>query len=393
MPTKRCCCQPSTSSCLIGIDTFNRPNENPVSGNWNELGGDWEVLNNELNCITPGVLLTTLRQPAPTIPGRQYSVIVNVEIVSTPSGIWEIICGYTSPGVYDSIRLTDDGTGDIYPEFLQNGVVIMDKIEYPKMGPFQLSDGKLVVNICYAESEWSIGAANTQTVWTACNEGGLAALPAAPNGMVGFYRGRFDNWEYYIHYDSNPACFWCTCACRITSNDMSCLPETLTLTLVPLNTHSWTDPFGVPGSCATPGNLTVTLHQENPDATGAAPVFGAAYKNAQKFIWYSELLVGEEPPGTVLIPEEQWFMLICESDAFTLVERKYPTDYAVDDISAINAWVSPDGVWNNSKVWDKAASTCYPLNLVFRNFVFTRSFSGPAGCYVRGGNYDGYVTI
>lgn len=390
MPTKRCCCQPSTS-CLIGTDTFNRPNENPVSGNWNELGGDWEVLDNELNSITPGVLLTTLRQPAPTIPGRQYSITMSVEIVSIASGIWEIICGYTSPGVYDSIRLTDDGTGNIYPEFLQNGVSIMDKTTHPQMGPFQLADGKLEINICYAEFEWSVGASNTQTVWTACNQGGLAALPTAPNGMVGFYRGRFDNWEYYIHYDSNPACFWCTCACRITSSDMSCLPETLTLTLKPLTTHSWSGMS--PGSCNPPSDLTMTLHQENPDATGAAPVFGLPYRNAKKFIWYSELLVGDYPGLAVDVPTKQWFMLICDSDDFTLVEREYPTDYAVSDTSNINAWESPDGIWNNGKVWDKAASTCVPLSLVFRNLVFTRSFEGPSGCYVYGGRYDAYVMI
>ena len=327
--------------------------------------------------------MTTLRQSAPTIPGRQYSITMSVEIVSIAAGIWEIICGYTSPGVYDSIRLTDDGTGNIYPEFLRNGVSIMDKTTHPQMGPFQLADGKLEINICYAEFEWSVGASNTQTVWTACDEGGQAALPSSPNGMVGFYRGRFDNWEYYIHYDSNPACFWCTCACRITSSDMACLPETLTLSLVPQDT--------APG-CPAPSTLTVTLYQQIPDTTGAAPVYGASRKTAKKFIWRSDLLVGDSPASTTFVPDETWFALICDSDDMWLVIMRYPDDYTIPAGSPANHWVSPDPGWNsNARLWDKVNSTCDPINLSFPNFKSDRSAMGQ--CWFYGENYDCFVTL
>lgn len=313
---------------------------------------------------------------------------MNVEIISIAAGIWEIICGYTSPGVYDSIRLTDDGTGTIYPEFLRNGVSFMDKITHPLTSGFSMMGaGKVRIDICYAEFEWSVGASNSQTVWTACGEGGQAALPAAPNGMVGFYRGRFDNWEYYIHYDSNPACFWCTCACRIASDDTSCLPETLTLTLVPLNTYSW----GF-GSCDPPSPLTVTLYQRNPDITGSPPVYGPGdtRKVATKHLWYSGLLVGDPPGLTTLVPDEQWFTLICDSDDFELVARKYPNSYAAPDTTSLNRWVIENGLFNNGKVWDKAASTCDPLNLVFRTFNFNRT--APSQCWVYGVDYDCYIT-
>lgn len=386
----KCCCP--TATCLIGEDDFDRANENPVTGNWAELGGDWEVLDNELNSLSNGVLITTLRQSAPTVPGAQYSIVITVEIIDIVAGIWEIICGYSSGSTYDSIRLTDDGTGDIYPEFLRNGVSIMDKTTHPEGAPFQLSDGKLQVNICYAESEWSIGSAISQTVWTACDEGGLASLPANPaHGMAGFYRGRFDNWTYSIHYDSNRSCFWCNCACRLSTTDTSCIPETLTLSLVPQDTYSWSSPS--PGSCDPPSTLTVTLYQQIPDTTGAAPVYGASKKTAQKFIWRSDLLEGDPPGLTTAVPYELWFALICDSDDMWLVAMQYPNDYTIPELSTpLDHWVTPDSGWNsNARLWDRNDSTCDPLSLSFPNFKFDRT--APSQCWVYGENYDCYVTL
>ena len=66
MPSKRCCCGGGTLSCMIGEDNFDRADENPVSGEWYEVSGNWCISGNELLSLAEGPLITTHRQPAPT---------------------------------------------------------------------------------------------------------------------------------------------------------------------------------------------------------------------------------------------------------------------------------------------------------------------------------------
>ena len=129
MAPRRCCC----ASCTIGTDNFNRADENPVSGNWYEAGGNWEVDNNELNSLSDGPLITTLRQAAPVRTGNGYNtrIVVDLVIPATGNRDYGIITGYRGTGGSDDyiwIKLSYNGTtGELSPSFYENPAdVVMD---------------------------------------------------------------------------------------------------------------------------------------------------------------------------------------------------------------------------------------------------------------------------
>jgi hypothetical protein len=89
MPTRRCCC----GNCRIGEDDFDRANANAPTGNWHVISGEWEILDNELNCITPGVLATTICHPPQYDKG---SYIARFDLIGMSDGSvdhWEIGVG------------------------------------------------------------------------------------------------------------------------------------------------------------------------------------------------------------------------------------------------------------------------------------------------------------
>ena len=383
MPPRFCCCD--EPGCPIGEDDFNRADANPPSGNWKVISGEWEIDTNVLKHITPGILLTTLRQGPSVDPTRRRAYYVTVDLLDCPEKEWEVIIHYQTTSVYNSVRFTEDGSGRIYPEFLVNGSVVMDKDTHPLTGHWGLSDGKLRVTICYSLAEWTVFADLAEPEWTLCGEYGAAALPADTTvGLVGFRSGDFDNWVFSKHWESDPECAKCACFCFMDDDDYSCLPETLCLTMVPRETYCW-EFMGDEYCCPTAGNIEMTLLQQSPETSGSTPAFGIDRKVARKFQWWAPRLTPED--GSPMDGTNVWFMLICSNGEQHLVALTYPDQTA----ATVGNFPSPDPIlsFTNARLRDPG-STCEPLNLIFNNFTFPRSAFDQ--CYVNGVTYDIYVT-
>lgn len=384
IPPKLCCC--TEPGCPIGDDDYNRAPANPPTGNWKVISGEWEIVENELQHVTPGIILTTLRQGPSIDPTRRRAYYVVVDLIDCPEKEWEVVIHYQTTSVYNSVRFTEDGSGHIYPEFLINGSVVMDKNTHPLTGHWALSGGKLRVSICYSLAEWTVQAELAEPEWTLCGAYGADALPAdATVGLVGYRSGDFDNWVFSKHWESDPACAKCACFCFMSDEDYSCLPETLCLTMVPRDTYCW-EIMGVEDCCPTATNIEMTLLQQTPETSGATPAFGNDRKVAKKFTWWGPRLSPQD--GSDMDTTDVWFKLICSNGEQYLAAVQYPDETA----ATIGNFVTPDTILShtNARLRDPS-STCDPLNLVFPNFRFPRS--APGQCYVWGVTYDIYVTV
>jgi hypothetical protein len=143
-------------------------------------------------------------------------------------------------------ELNDTGTG-VWPSFIRRALgvdtVLMDRISHPAGEALPLNnDNTFYGRICYAGVEWSVTSSDVppdtgpgvEHLWTMC-EAGASSLPDSPYGFVGVLYGRFDNWAYYDHYETDRECPYCSCFCRseVDIDDYECIPETLTATIVP----------------------------------------------------------------------------------------------------------------------------------------------------------------
>lgn len=295
MGTRRCCCG---TSCQIGTDEFNRANENPVTGSWSEVSGDWEVNANELNSISDGPLITTLRQPAPVRTGKGYNTRIVVDLVIPASGnrTYGIITAYRGTGDYSWIKLEYNGaTTELRPTFYSTPTtIVMDINTHPGTEIFNASPGtNFEVTICASNVEWTV--ANVSGVqWRSCFPGGLAALPTFPLGGVGFLMGRFDDWRYYIHWESQATCETCLCFCLNPSNvdDYKCIPNTLLITIT--QDGAGTEP------CGCLDGLSLRMYLANPIAL-ELPVTYPLTASPKK--WFSDVFTCS---GT-----DYWFILSC----------------------------------------------------------------------------------
>lgn len=345
MAPRRCCCD---VNCTIGTDNFNRADENPVSGNWYEVSGDWEVDNNELNSLTDGPLITTLRQPAPVRTGNGYNTRVTVDLVIPASGSRDfgIITAYRNSTDYDWIKLSYNGSnGELSPTFYKNvSTAVMDRTTHPLAEIWTPSPGaNFTVEICASDVEWTV--TNQDITWRSCVGSSLASLPTSPAiGGVGFRMGRFDNWSYFIHWESNATCPLCLCFCRNPGDidDYSCIPDVLTITIT--QDGYLTDP------CPCLDGLTLQMYLSNPDSSGATPTYPLA---ANPKRWYSETFVCE---GATF-----WFVLSCETDSgLTLTLLAYPNEDPTDP--------STDYVLTDP-LTPATAITCLPISIVFAGAV------------------------
>lgn len=344
MAPRRCCCR----SCTIGEDKFNRANENPVSGSWYEVSGNWEVNSNELNSLSDGPLITTLRQPAPARTGKGYNSRVVVDLVIPASGNrdYGIITAYRGSGDYSWIKLSYNGTtGKLLPSFYSSpSTVVMDITTHPLAEVWTPSPGtNFTVEICASSVEWTV--TNQDISWRCCFNASLPSLPTSPAvGGVGFLMGRFDNWSYYIHWESQASCPTCLCFCKDPGDidDYKCIPDELTITI--------TQDGSSPEPCPCLDGLTRTMYLSDPNSTGAFPTFPKA---ANPKRWYSETFDCEGA--------RFWFVLSCETDrALTLSLLQYPNEDPTDP-SADYVHVVP--------LTPPTSVNCLPIVLVYTGAV------------------------
>jgi hypothetical protein len=346
MAPRKCCC----ASCTIGSDNFDRADENPVSGNWLEVSGDWEIDNNELNSLSDGVLVTTLRQAAPVRTGNGYNtrIIVDLVIPETGNRDYGIITGYRGTGGSDDyiwIKLSYNGTtGELSPTFFENPVdIVMDRNTHPDAEVWTPSPGaNFTVEICASDVEWTV--TNQDISWRSCFGSSLPSLPTAPAGGVGFLMGRFDNWSYYIHWESNATCPTCLCFCLNPSDidDYSCIPDELTLTL--------TQDGILDEPCPCLDDLTLTMYLSDPDTSGASPTYPLA---ANPKRWYSDTFICEGA--------ELWFVLSCEpGSGLSLSVLSYPNE---DPTDPSTDYVVTDALTPATSI------TCLPISIVFSGAV------------------------
>lgn len=386
-----CCCD-----CVpIGTDDFNRANANPVTGNWTEVSGDWEILSNTLNNITEGILVTSLRQSTPLRTGAGYSNTFTVTLLETGGTTeWHLISNYQDANNFYWIKIHNDG--GYYPVFyIRSGgtdTLIMDKTTHPLGSAFTFVSGALVVTVCTSELEWSISPGNSEGRWQTCTGSPVTSLPADPDeGLVGFKKGRFDDWGYYKHWETQTNCPGCNCTCYIDDDNVSCIPEELVVTLNPAS--------GPYDTCPTPEAIVFAMKQQVPviSTIPTPPTFGSSRKTPRKYVWYCELLHGEHqsPPINGAWP---WLILVCDTfkgQAYLLV-REYPDESITTDPPTSGGlmpyWAAPDtDLVDGAKRFDIGLSDCDPLILTFPGLTFPRSAVGQCGIY--GTVYDVVITV
>jgi len=320
MPSKRCCCGGGTLSCLIGEDNFDRADENPVSGEWYEVSGNWGISGNELVSLAEGPLITTHRQPAPTRIGNGYHsrIVVDLVVPSSGDADWKIICAYRGTGDYNWLHLEyDSGTGELTPTFYNNATAVMSTTTHPGEDVWSPTPGdNFTMEICCSDIEWTATNAGLQgdVIWHTCEDCGLAALPAPPLGGQGLLKGHFDNWFHYIHWESNSSCEKCQCFCLNPSDidDYSCIPDTLTLVL-------------------TPDQMDVTCVLDDLELTMYLTDDSSYALTTNRKRWYSETFGCEG--------ETLWFILVCEDDFVRSLSLVPHPILDPDDLSANNAFL------------------------------------------------------
>lgn len=426
--TKRCCCDPV--GCEVAEDDFNRPDSTNLGSKWIEISGDAEIDNQQLHIAVQGITLTTARQPHPVNGGANYNLLILVDIIYEPGEEYHIICGFEDENNFDWVRIYPDGTSDGgQPNYLCSlnrrtaGVdaVLMDIASHPKTGKWQFQDVGGVfqssLRICYSTVEWSVsGMRPDETFWTLCDAGGKSQLPNnSAHGLVGFIRGRFDNFVYTVHYESDPECDGCKCLCVTSDTDYSCLPEYLLLTMTPLNQYCYTNYIGEQECCDDAGPITVLLRQEVPDMpqlptippsddinATLGPIFGCPdYRTATKRIWYSDPIPADDQGassgnGQYGIPNANWFSLICESAGdIALSIQQYPRLFSDSNSGADVLFEAPDtgtaAGHENAQFLQLAQSTCDPLSMVFGP-VKTDDRPAPGLCWLYATRYSITIT-
>ena len=351
MGTRRCCCG---RTCLIGEDNFNREDANPPTGRWSVVSGEWEIENNEINCIEEGPLITTYRQVPPVRVGNGYNsrIVVDLVIPASGDGEWKIITAYRSSTDYNWIHLEYNGTnGELTPTFYNNATEIMSTTTHPGGELWTPDPGfNFTMEICCSFIEWTITHVGIQgdIIWHTCEDSGLMTLPASPLGGQGLLFGRFDNWFHYIHWESDYACPQCQCFC-VDPGDVEnykCLPEELTLVLTPDQSTP---------TCLL-DNLELNMLLSEPDITGAVPIFNNTPIRKR---WYSELFECEG--------EKLWFILVCSTEhALTLSLVSYP-NLDPDDANTTNVYLTDaEGLL---KLIPPDSVDCNPVTLEYESIV------------------------
>jgi uncharacterized repeat protein (TIGR01451 family) len=153
-----CCCD---VDCEITADDFNRADANPPTGDWHVVGGEWEIDNNQLEMITEGPILTTIRQPRLTRPSNTDFTIkmffrwVGIEEDET----CKVICGYISTTEYYYIEFYELD-GSVYPKFYHylsgTPILLMDITTHPAGVGWPVEVGDFIdLKICWSKVDWT----------------------------------------------------------------------------------------------------------------------------------------------------------------------------------------------------------------------------------------------
>jgi hypothetical protein len=153
-----CCCD---VDCEITADDFNRADANPPTGDWHVVGGEWEIDNNQLEMITEGPILTTIRQPRLTRPSNTDFTIkmffrwVGIEEDET----CKVICGYISTTEYYYVEFYELD-GSVYPKFYHylsgTAILLMDITTHPAGVGWPVEVGDFIdLKICWSKVDWT----------------------------------------------------------------------------------------------------------------------------------------------------------------------------------------------------------------------------------------------
>jgi hypothetical protein len=231
-----CCCQP----CELGTDDFNRANENPVSGSWHEISGDWGVTGNFLTDNgTSGKLATTICHPPLYEKGSWRADFELVECRTKST----FVIGAGDPGtsLYRVTFATSgmDTAGAKITVTIEGDETVSAEYNWPGAG--YTSADRVAVFVCYEPG----GALRAHVT-----AGGFVPIYACVGSAVGddcftvggvsvggffFVEGSFDSWEYEATAIDNLDCPACGCLClkayypdnKYEPLEYSCFPQNL----------------------------------------------------------------------------------------------------------------------------------------------------------------------
>lgn len=237
MPPRKCCCGPD---CILGDDEFNRANANPPTGSWHEISGEFEILTNTVNSITPGVLATTICHH---VLHEEGSFISNFRLVDLRTRtIFKVRAGKPDTSAYEvhfEPLNIDTIDASIKVTVIGDETVIQSH-------PWPVLDGDSAnetdVFICYQPGvmlRGSLGSFSGQPpVPGACVSAAGAncwTVGGVSVGNFSFIEGRFDNWTYRVTATDDLDCDPCGCFCLKGDKpedrfdpDKNCFPSSMT---------------------------------------------------------------------------------------------------------------------------------------------------------------------
>ena len=215
MKRHECCCE--EPGCEIDSDDFDRANSDDPGSKWHEVSGDYDIVDNELHTITPGVLATTACHPSRAPLGSFWSWITLVNIGS--GNTYKIRCGHPNNSTYE-VTVVFSGTGG------STSITVTvdgdDTIEWEYAWEHRVDEDECKLNICYApgvQLSAGISVMSNPPNWvtTPIGDDNAARCHSIGYESLGNYsilEGDFDDWEYEIHWIEDHTCWNCDCCCR-----------------------------------------------------------------------------------------------------------------------------------------------------------------------------------
>lgn len=349
----KCCC---AAGCEICDDDFGRPDENPVSGDWTEVEGDFGVVDFELRVVTAGLLLTSC-QPPPKQDSNYFTHIFRTDLTGSGAGPWKIICKYIDDENFDWVLIEEVTVGSppstgLQPKFYRriadvDALMFDPENDYPQAGVFprpENNGGVMPVTVCYGKEQWAFYfGVGSQGFEAECGDPDPEEDAVSP-GFIGYMDGpsdgTFDRFAYEVLWETDHTCVNCVCLCANPGNDFDykCLKSTLYLTLMP---QSGFLDSNCPGGSGTVLEwvLLQSLPINPPLDPTTTPVTFDAYP--EKRYWFSEpfFQCGAADPCTDPSEADEcllvWWRLECiERGEYELSLLVYPTGAQTPPIAA-----------------------------------------------------------
>jgi len=349
MPTRLCCC----GNCRLGEDNFDRPDANPPTGLWHEISGEWEIKDNELNSISPGILATTICHP-PQYPNGSF--IATMKLVGASDGtrsFWEVSLGNpTNPAYVVTVShnfFTSQATLTLWKG---NKSLIVHEETYSGVSY------DIPLKLCYAPGLAVVAQIGVIPHIEFCDDGigdDCYSSGGTPVGNFAFREGTFDDWLYELHWLDRPDCEKCPCFCEKSRDDFACYPDILYLSFISIGADS-------------AALATIPLYQSFLNPT--------SYLWPEKVTWYSEVQGCGSPVGA------QWTAkFTCTQEGMGTLGFAGP-DYDFQSPSVNQpsfAWVEIGPLQTAWTVRNaiKDESTCNPIELIFPELQVLCAFPSP----------------